>query len=64
MSLNQSLLYSCDQTRVQVHDTNTCRSPYPCAILPATARTLPGEACQIAIAESMLTAIATAKAMV
>ena len=33
-------------------------------LMPATARTLPGEACQIAIADSRLTAIPAAKAMV
>lgn len=38
--------------------------PYPCGILPATARTLPGEACQIAIADSRLMAMPTAKAAV
>ncbi len=37
---------------------------YPRATLPATARTLPGEACQIATAESRLTAMAAANAMV
>lgn len=37
------------------------RTPYP-RTFPATARTLPGEACQIAIADSRLTAMPTAKA--
>ena len=39
-------------------------APYPRATFPATARTLPGEARKIAMADSRLTAIPTAKAMV
>jgi hypothetical protein len=39
-------------------------SAYPCAIFPVTARTLPGDASQIATADNTLTTIQAAKATV